>query len=106
MPKKKLTKEELNANIEKAKNEIRQGENLIKQLTCQCSQMERKARTRRLIERGAIAESLIDGAEALTNEQFKTLLSAGLHTGAASELLTFFKRSNSISAVGLTPGAE
>jgi Skp family chaperone for outer membrane proteins len=106
MPKKKLTKEELNASIEKAKTEIRQGENLVKQLTRQCSQMERKVRTRRLIERGAIAESLIDGADTLTNEQFQTLLSAGLHTGAARELLTFFKRSNSISAAGLTPDAE
>lgn len=31
---------------------------------------ERKARTRRLIERGAIAESLIDGAKTMTNDEF------------------------------------
>ena len=31
---------------------------------------ERKARTRRLIERGAIAESLIDGAAKMTNDEF------------------------------------
>lgn len=31
---------------------------------------ERKARTRRLIERGAIAESIIDGAKTMTNDEF------------------------------------
>ena len=31
---------------------------------------ERKARTRRLIERGAIAESMIDGAAKMTNDEF------------------------------------
>ena len=31
---------------------------------------ERKARTRRLIERGAIAERLIDGAKTMTNDEF------------------------------------
>ena len=106
MSKKKLTQEELQDSINRSRNEIRQGENLINQLTRECSKMERKARTRRLIERGAIAESLIDGAETLNNEQFKTLLSAGLNTGAAREVLTFFKRSNSISAAGLTRGDE
>ena len=35
---------------------------------------ERKARTRRLIERGAIVESFIPNAETLTGEQVKTLL--------------------------------
>ncbi len=35
---------------------------------------ERKARTRRLIERGAIAESLIDGAAKMTNEEFARVM--------------------------------
>jgi hypothetical protein len=35
---------------------------------------ERKERTRRLIERGAIAESLIPGADEMTGEQFKSFL--------------------------------
>ena len=35
---------------------------------------ERKARTRRLIERGAIAESLIDGATKMTNEEFARVM--------------------------------
>jgi hypothetical protein len=39
---------------------------------------ERKERTRRLIERGAIAESLIDGADALTNDEFKSVIERAL----------------------------
>lgn len=35
---------------------------------------ERKARTRRLIERGAIAESLIDGAKTMTNDEFARVM--------------------------------
>lgn len=35
---------------------------------------ERKARTRRLIERGAIAESLIDGAKTMTNDEFARVI--------------------------------
>jgi hypothetical protein len=35
---------------------------------------ERKARTKRLIERGAIAESLIPGADEMTDEQFRSFL--------------------------------
>ena len=35
---------------------------------------ERKARTSRLIQRGAILESFIPNPESLTNEQVKTLL--------------------------------
>ena len=35
---------------------------------------ERKARTRRLIERGAIAESMIDGATTMTNDEFARIM--------------------------------
>ena len=35
---------------------------------------ERKKRTRRLIQRGAILESVIENAEDFTNEQIQTLL--------------------------------
>lgn len=37
---------------------------------------ERKARTRRLIERGAIAESMIDGAAKMTNDDLPGLCAA------------------------------
>jgi len=48
---------------------------------------ERKARTRRLIERGAILESLMDGADRLTNDEVKTFLSKTVGTGQAKEIL-------------------
>ena len=35
---------------------------------------ERKARTRRVIERGAIAESMIDGATKMTNDEFARVI--------------------------------
>ena len=65
------TKLEKIAGIEET---MRQLENQRKQLLQQYKEQERKARTRRLIERGAILESLIDGAEGMTNEELKALL--------------------------------
>ena len=60
--------------LEKIKTEIRQNENQVKKLLQQKNLLERKERTRRLIERGAILESFIDGASELNNEQIKALL--------------------------------
>jgi hypothetical protein len=55
-------------------DEIRQLENQRRQLMQQQKADERKARTKRLIERGAILESFIPNPENLTNEQIKTFL--------------------------------
>ena len=104
MPK-KPTKEEISASIERAKTDIRQGENAIKQMKREVSKEERRLRTNRLIQRGAIAESLIRDADALTNEQFKFVLSAGLHTDKAREKLEYFRKLNSETAAGATPDA-
>jgi len=60
--------------IENAKREIEQSENKIKRLTRFMSTAERKARTRRLIERGAIAEAFIPDAETISNEDFQAKL--------------------------------
>ena len=60
--------------IEAARIEKAQKEAEIKRLQQQQRTEERKARTKRLIERGAITESLIPGAETLTHEQFKAFL--------------------------------
>lgn len=79
--------ETINAEIEKTKTEIRQLENKAKRLTQSHSNLERKARTRRLIQRGAILESLIPQAETLTNEQIQSVLLAAFHTTAAIEAL-------------------
>jgi len=60
--------------ITETNERITQLENQKKQLIQKQKAEERKARTKRLIERGAILESLIDGAENLTNEQVKIFL--------------------------------
>jgi hypothetical protein len=61
-----------------AKEDIKQHENKLKQLQQRQKEQERKDRTRRLIERGAILESLIDGAADLDNERIKAILQAAL----------------------------
>jgi hypothetical protein len=67
------------AAIEDAERKVEQGENKIKLLTNSLSTAERKARTHRLIERGAIAESFVPNADALTNDEFKTVLTQAFH---------------------------
>jgi len=61
-----------------AKEDIKQQENKLKLLQQRQKEQERKDRTRRLIERGAILESFIDGAAALDNEQIKAILQTAL----------------------------
>jgi hypothetical protein len=60
--------------IAKYEREIKQGENKIKRLMSWHSARERKTRTRRLIQRGAIAESFIENADTLTNDEVKAVL--------------------------------
>jgi hypothetical protein len=66
---------------------IEQLMNEKKRLLGQQKEQERKARTRRLIERGAILESLIDGAEKLTNDEVKAFLARIVGTKEAQEAL-------------------
>jgi predicted DNA-binding helix-hairpin-helix protein len=73
--------------IAEAKDELRKMDNLRKRLI-QSQKVEiRRQRTRRLIERGAIVESLIGGADALTNEQFKSLMEKILTTDQAQRVI-------------------
>lgn len=51
------------------------------------AEKERKARTHRLIERGAILESLIPDPEAFTNDEIMNLLRLSLNTEAARNYL-------------------
>ena len=60
--------------IENLKTQITQLENQRKQLLQKQKADERKARTKRLIERGAILESLVPNVDGMTNEQVKELL--------------------------------
>ena len=61
---------------EKVKTEIRQLENRQKILLNRKTDAERKARTCRLIEHGAIMESIFPATTAMTGEEVKAFLSA------------------------------
>ena len=78
---------ELREEMAQNKKEIQQIENRMKRMTQAQNRNERKIRPRRLIERGAIVESLIPNADALTNDQFKAILEAALSTVAIRKLL-------------------
>jgi len=98
--------------IERIQAEIKQLENQKKKLMQQEKEQERKIRTRRLIERGAILESLLDRADVLTNEDVKAVLTAALASGPAIDvLLPILKRQNAaaptkaITAQGAKPEA-
>ena len=73
--------------IAKTEEEIRQLQNKKKKLLNEKKAAERKARTRRLIERGAILESFIEQPEQYNNEQIKCLLEIALRTPQAREFL-------------------
>ena len=61
---------------EKVKTEIRQLENRQKILLNRKTDAERKTRTRRLIEHGAILESIFPAISDMTGEEVKAFLSA------------------------------
>ena len=66
----------LKSQQEKVKTEIRQLENRQKILLNRKTDAERKARTRRLIEHGAILESIFPATATMTGEEIKAFLSA------------------------------
>ena len=73
--------ESIDAKIKQYQNERTRLLNLQKDA-------ERKARTRRLIERGAILESLISDPAKLTNEQIKEFLEKTVATEYARNILS------------------
>ena len=69
----------------KLEKEIRQLEKRQKILLNKKADAERKARTRRLIERGAILESVFPAAATMTGEEVKTFLLSLSHLPGAGE---------------------
>jgi uncharacterized protein (UPF0335 family) len=69
--------------IESVQEQIRQLENQKKRLMQEQKEQGRKARTKRLIERGAILESLIPEADTFTNEQIRAFLEKTIRTESA-----------------------
>ena len=66
--------DKLKAQQEKVKTEIRQLENRQKILLNRKTDTERRARTRRLIEHGAILESIFPATVTMTGEEVKAFL--------------------------------
>ena len=73
--------------IEGIQAQIQQLENERKRLLNVQKEAERKARTKRLIERGAILESFIANATIFTNEQIKTFLEKTIASDYAKKIL-------------------
>ena len=67
--------------------EIEQLKNRKREITQRHKTEERKARTKRLIERGAILESLIPASDTLTNDDVKQILSYALETPYVKDYL-------------------
>lgn len=77
-------------NVEKLsaiQEKIAQYKNQEKLLLQKQKEEVRKARTHRLIERGALLESLMGVADDITNEKIKEVLAIALHSDAARKAL-------------------
>ena len=74
--------------VKNLEDELQQKENRLKELRQKQKMQESKERTHRLIERGAMLESLVDRATALTNEQIKMFLIKTVQTDFAHRILT------------------
>ena len=89
----------LAAQIEATEKDIRQKENRLKDLRQQHKAQENRERAHRLIERGAILESLIEEALTLTNEQIKIFLTKTIQTEFARKILTQVKGQNAAEPI-------
>ncbi len=77
--------------IEVALKEHKAMDRHIKELMQRKKEEDRSARTKRLIERGAIMEKLIDKPESFTNEQIQSFLTQTIATKFAKSILLKLK---------------
>lgn len=87
------TVEQLNAEKEKVQKELRQLENRQKTLLNKQRDAKRRARTRRLIERGAIVEGVFSLAPDLSGEEVKAFLIALSYLPGAAKLVARLPKS-------------
>ena len=87
------TVERLNAEKEEVQKELRQLENRQKTLLNKQRDAERRARTHRLIERGAIVEGVFSLSPDLSGEEVKGFLIALSHLPGAAELVAKLPKS-------------
>ena len=79
--------EKCKSDSEKKQEEIKQLKNKERKLLAQQRNAEQRVRTRRLIERGAILESIHPSIISISNEELKTYLQRVLRTEQAEKLL-------------------
>ncbi|MGI5919334.1 MAG: DUF3847 domain-containing protein [Christensenellales bacterium] len=91
--------------IESVLEQIRQLENQKKRLIQEQKERERRARTKRLIERGAILESFIPEADIFTNEQVKAFLEKIIRTESARKALANLTAEQGEAAAAKAAGA-
>ena len=72
------TQKSIDEKIAETQTKLAQAKNQLKRLENTHKHAERKARAHRLIEHGAMLESMIEGAATLSNEQIKVILTAAL----------------------------
>jgi len=89
--------------IESLQEKIQQLENEKKRLLNVQKAADRKVRTKRLIERGAILESLIDHADTLTNEQIKSFLIKTVQNDFAKRILDGVTKQGGETAAAKAP---
>jgi hypothetical protein len=77
---------------------IKQHNNHLNNVLAKSREEEKRARASRLIQRGAIAESLIPNAKNLTNEQIEELLTVALRSPLIQDMAREF-----ISKANLKP---
>ena len=78
----------LSERIEQQKTEIQQHENELKRLMRQQKEEERKARTRRICQRGGLLEKLLPDTMTLTEEQIRVFFEKTLLTPFARRALS------------------
>lgn len=83
----KRTKEEIQREIEAAKTKLHYLSDQEKILLRQEKQFDRKARTRRLIERGAILEKYLKQPLILSNDQVVEILNEAFSLTGTKEIL-------------------
>ena len=82
---------EIKDKINNTEERLRQLKNQEKKILKQDIVKRRKERTHRLITRGAILESFIENAEALTDEEIKILLEKAKKTKEFKETLRIIR---------------
>jgi len=102
MPKSKLTIAE---QITKAKADIKQHENALKQLNQRQKEQERKARNHRLCSRGGYLESKLPETITLTDEQYYSFLEKTLFTEHSRRILNGLTGGNAATPAPI-PTAE